>query len=306
MPYGIMIYSLCANNRDENIHLYVFTDESFTNDDKISITKVLKSFNNDNKVDFIYITLEMINDVIGIENECYPRQTYYRLLMSRLLPTSVNKILYLDGDIIVRGSLKDLWNINIDNVALAAVPDAGSGILEVYNRLGMSIALGYFNAGVMLVNVEYWRKYNLQEKMFAFLKNNKDKITLGDQDTVNYILRDIKTHLPLKYNVQTMFLYKFDYICFSVYQYKQEFDEAIRNPVILHFSGCRPWERNCQHPYKEEFYKYQEQTIWKDVPLKKVRKSFRRMFTNIVRRILTIFGICHYDDYFDRTLKIKN
>jgi lipopolysaccharide biosynthesis glycosyltransferase len=305
MPYGIMLFSLCANNRDVDIHLYVITDQSFNQEDKKTLEDIVVTYNKNNSIDVFYVTDDMIQEMIAFENKCYPRQTFYRLLMSNILPPSIDKILYLDGDIIIRKSLKDLWNIDLEGKAIGAVPDALSGILEYYNRLHYSSTLGYENAGVLLVNLKYWRENNLERQFVEFMKSHKSWIVLNDQDVLNYVTKEIKVHIPLKYNVQTMFLYKRKYMNFSIYQYANELDEAQTDPAILHFAGCGPWKENCPHPYKEEFFKYKAQTIWKDVPLSKVHVSIKDKMKEFLRKVLTPFGICHFvADYFDRDLKL--
>lgn len=305
MPYGIMLFSLCANNRDVAIHLYVITDQSFDQEDKKTLEDIVVTYNKNNSIDVFYVTDDMIHEMIAFENECYPRQTFYRLLMSNILPSSIDKILYLDGDIIVRKSLKDLWNIDLEGKAIGTVPDALSGILEYYNRLHYSFTLGYENAGVLLVNLKYWRENNLEKQFMEFMKSHKSWIVLNDQDVLNYVTKEIKVHIPIKYNVQTMFLYKRKYMNFSIYQYVNELDEAQADPAILHFAGCGPWKENCPHPYKEEFFKYKSQTIWKDVPLSKIHVPIKDKMKEFLRKVLTPFGICHYvADYFDRDLKL--
>lgn len=305
MQCGILAYSTCVNNKDRVINFYIMIDDTFTDDDRKEIIKIVSQFNKDNTVEFILVDDNLVKDFLWYEKGYYTRQTFYRLLMPKLLPNNVDKVLYLDGDIIVRGSLCELWNLDINNVDIGVTVDGDSGMLSQYNRLRYSIDLGYFNAGVMLVNLKKWREENLGKDLLRFLLDNKELSNLGDQDALNYVLRNSKIHIPLKYNVQPKFLYQYQYMPFSIYQYKDELDEARVNPIILHFAGCRPWVENCPHPYKEEFLKYKAQTIWKDVPLSKVHVSIKDKMKEFLRKVLTPFGICHYvADYFDRDLKL--
>ena len=87
---------------------------------------------------------------------------YYRLLAPRLLPTSLGKVLYLDCDIIVRRSLRELWNTDITGCALAAVPD----LCEKENGKALDLPIGakYFNSGVLLINLWFWRENNVPER----------------------------------------------------------------------------------------------------------------------------------------------
>jgi lipopolysaccharide biosynthesis glycosyltransferase len=306
MPCGVLIYSICINNKDISISFFIISDDSLTEEDKRNIEEVSKKFSENNTIQFLFVTDSMVDKILWYKNNYYPKQIFYRLFMTELLPLDIDKVLYLDCDTMVRGSLDDLWNINIENCFVGVTPDGDSGILEIYNRLRYSITQGYFNSGVMLVNLTLWRKDGIFDKIFNYINGIKEKLVLGDQDPMNYLFKDFKVHIPLKYNVQPKFLYKYQYMPFSIYQYKDELDEARVNPVILHYAGCRPWEENCPHPYKEEFYKYQRQTIWKDVPLAKVNIPFKKRIKELIRKWLTPFGFCHYvEDYFDRNLVLK-
>ena len=86
--------------------------------------------------------------------------TYYRLLMSDILPIGVEKVIYLDCDIIVRKSLIELWECDITNYAIGAIHQITREI-EDATRLNYPIEYGYFNAGVLLIYIAYWRKNNI-------------------------------------------------------------------------------------------------------------------------------------------------
>lgn len=305
MPCGVMLQSLCSNNKDVAVHCFALTDDSFTLNDKKVLEDILTAENTENSLSVIFVSDEQTKAVQSIDSWRYPKQVCYRLFMSSLLPVDVDKVIYLDGDLIVRKSLKDLWNTDMENYSVGVVPDSLSGTLSYYNRLHYPITLGYFNSGMMLINLSYWRKHQLEDKFVKFIKESKSRIYLPDQDVLNYVTRESKKHVAIKYNVQTQFLYKMEFQCFSVYQYHEEFEEARRDPVIIHFSGCRPWEKGCNHPFKEEFFKYRSHTIWNDMPLKKVHKGLKFHTKEFIRWALTPFGITHYvSDYFDRSLKL--
>ena len=303
MPCGVLICSICMNNKNSIIHFYIITDDSLTNEDKADIENILTTTNPQTSIVYLYVLEKFVQKISWYKNNYYPKQIFYRLFMSELLPDDVDKVIYLDCDIIVRKSIEELWRMPLNDNYVGIVPDGGSGSLETYNRLQYSIELGYFNSGVMLVNIAQWRKDDIFQKILNYIEDNKNSIVLGDQDPMNYLFRCKKVHVPMKYNVQPSFLYLYKYMSFSIYQYKEELDEARKNPVVLHFAGCRPWEKGCNHPYKEEFFKYQSKTKWKDTPLIKVNRSCSYYVKEFSRKILTPFGICHYvSDYFDRNI----
>lgn len=307
MPCGVTLQSLCTSNCDEKICVYVITDETFTDEDERIFRDIVTGHSLSNELHVIQVKKSQISEFIKLANDRYPQQTFYRLLLGELLPENVDRVLYLDGDIIVRKSLKELWAIDLEDKSVGGVADALSGILECYNRLQYSITKGYINSGVLLINLKYWREHDYEHRFIEFVKQHPERIRLTDQDPLNYVVRDSKVFIPMKYNLQTMFLYKEQYQNFSIYQFKDEYEEARVNPTIIHFSGCRPWEDGCTHPYKDEFFKYRSQTIWKDLPLQKVHRSLKFRAKEFLRWALTPVGITHYvSDYFDRNLRLTD
>jgi lipopolysaccharide biosynthesis glycosyltransferase len=110
--------------------------------------------------------------------------TYARLLLSSLFPESVGKVLYLDADILVTGSLAPLWQTDLDGAAVAAVVDTDS--IDHSARLDSSLAgqvgpaftgtaltVGeYFNAGVLLIDMARWREEQVSDRALHFMAGN--------------------------------------------------------------------------------------------------------------------------------------
>ena len=86
--------------------------------------------------------------------------------------------------------------------AAGVIPDMSIDDIRIYNRLQYSPSLGYFNAGVLLVNLRYWRENNLSESFFEIINKYPERLRYHDQDVLNIVLKEIKLTLPLKYNVQ--------------------------------------------------------------------------------------------------------
>jgi lipopolysaccharide biosynthesis glycosyltransferase len=123
MPCGVLMYSICINNKDININFYIITDDSLTEEDKKDIEYISQEYNPINTVTFLYVVDSMVENVLWYKSSYYPKQIFYRLFMTELLPKTVDKVLYLDCDIIVRGSLRNLWDIDIDNKSIGATID---------------------------------------------------------------------------------------------------------------------------------------------------------------------------------------
>ena len=202
--------------------------------------------------------------------------SYARLFIGSMLPETVDKVIYLDSDTIVRDSLKELFTISIEPFILGGVRDSFS----VLNKKVFGIKKGelFINAGVLLIDLSKWRKRDVEEKIYRLL-DKKKKIFQGDQGVINTIFHGKVKELPLKYDVMT-YLYDFTYEEMMMYRKpdnyfeKMDIEKAKQNPVIVHFSSSfrssRPWidSGDCQHPFLSEWlsrypFKVKKHYSWK-------------------------------------------
>ena len=306
MPCGVTICSICVNNREIPIKFYIITDNSFTEEHKDQLSALVSNYPL-KAIEFIFVKDEQVDLFLKHENTWWTRHVFYRLLSAKLLPNDVKRALYLDCDVIVRHSLESLWETDLTGKAVGCVPDGMEGVIEYYNRLGYTADKGYFNSGVLLMNLQYWRENNISEAFSSYIIENGKKLKHPDQDVLNVVLRDCKTVLQLTYNFQSAFLYKRKFHSFDYTKYKEEIKIFSKDPVILHLSGIRPWiSGRIKHPYQEEFFKYRAMTIWKDDPLWPCNYSFKTRIINTLRPLGEFLGVCHViPDFFDRNFEIK-
>jgi len=302
MPCGVMFYSACVNNPNGTLHFYVVTDYAFSISNQNKLRNIVTPFGN--SIDFIMVDEEVISQSMLVECSYYPRYVFYRLFAFKFLPSDIHKILYLDCDCIIRHSLEELWNIDLSSYGIAGVPDSLEGIISHYNRLQYPSQEGYFNAGVIYMNLDYWREHHIEKKIIDVLQQKHQLLKFYDQDVLNYIFHNSKKYIPIKYNVQSGFYYKTKYYSFEYLKYKHDLEQGRVDPVILHLCGPQPWSKGCNHPFKGEFFKYRIQTIWKDEPLWKNRQSFSKRFFDALRRPLKRFGVSVIEDQYDRTITL--
>ena len=281
MPTGVMMYSLCCNNPEADVTVHVLIDDSVTAKDKENLTTTISRFPK-GKAIFYDVDLSLLPAFPSTDNRLdgISKATYYRLMLSEILPESVHKVLYMDGDLIVRGSLLPVWDTDLTGYAVAAAPDGLGGDIEFFNRLRYPFEKGYFNAGVLLVNLDYWREHAVINEFYDFIKNRAEDIVFCDQDVMNYVFQDRKTSFPIKYNFNSGFLFKppkFDY-----WKNEKEFKEALQNPVVVHFAGDKPWYvyQRVPHPFNSTWTLYQNQTLWKGVMWEK-RSIKLRMINSV-------------------------
>lgn len=261
---GIMLTSLFESNLGE--HFVVFLLESGLNEKNISSFKLLAE-RYGAEIRFVPINIDLLDGVTIREGDTVSLATFYRLLAPRFLPENLKKVIYLDCDIIIDGAIRPLWETPIDGFALGAVIDESFYKDELYQRLNYPKDASYVNAGVELLNLQYWRENRCVERCIECVHANQDILTLYDQDAINKVLhREIK-HIHPTWNFQHGFLLSWQYGYYTG-ELKQQIDNCTHNPVIIHFDGrSKPWHKDSQHPYTSYFLYFKDRSLWKDTPL---------------------------------------
>lgn len=218
--------------------------------------------------------------------------TYYRFLLSSIC--DLDRILYLDCDIIVRKSIKALYDTNVDDYYFAGVKD----ILYEENCKRLSLEK-YCNAGVMLINLDLWRKNNIEEKLFKWCIENPDKIKWQDQDVLNVVLQDKIKYLDDIYNTQVA---EGD---FGLLKY---FYNNADNAAIIHYVTCfKPWLFSDFKPnkyYLKHLFTLRGHLLWKLEYfniiniykwLNRKRKQYLRVKFGSKEKYIIIFGKTLYE-----------
>ena len=260
--YGIMLTSLFENNKEEEFVIYVMT-AGLGN----QILRDYHTLTNQYHAELHIITID--NAAL---KECPIRTgdhvtiaTYYRLLSPKLLD-NIDKILYLDGDIIINGKIRPLWETDIREHALAAVVDVFYYQEESHLRLNIPFEYDYFNAGVLLMNLKYWRDHQVMNRCMRLIETQADKLIYHDQDTINAILYKEIKKLPLTYNFQFGFIYR-DFHNKLGKEVQEEIKSNLMNPVIIHYSGShKPWHKRSRYPYTPYYLYYKKISLWKRSP----------------------------------------
>lgn len=169
------------------------------------------------------------------------KASYYRLIAPSYLPPEVDRILYLDPDITVIRSLRDFYFMDLQGKYIAAAGHL-DGVFRRFNcrRLRIRHNDEYFNSGVLLMDVQALRALDNNEQIFDFVRANKRRLLLGDQDTVNMFYDGhILTVDAARYNL--------DERTYRRLQRRGEIDlRWVRdNAVIIHYNGKeKPWHPN--------------------------------------------------------------
>ena len=218
------------------------------------------------------------------------RTIYFRLSMHRMLPDSIKKILYLDCDMIVMSSLKELYSTDISDHYAAVVAEM--------LRRHLPLKGAYFNSGMILFNLEKYRDENLEEQALQFACEHPEWLHCPDQDTLNYIFKGNVVYSPLKWNM----MYDegtAEYIASKGYGMpysKEEVREAESNPGIVHYTTVKkPWTASCRHPHQASYWKYARQTPFYEsvllkmlsdkVPVKDINKNHEQEIKRCKRKV---------------------
>jgi len=301
MPHAAAsIYSLLDKNRDaQQIKIFII-DDNISEDAKSKLANMVSSFSN---ASVVFHPFSLIKPKLGIKETWFASVGYARLMISDI--TTDDKILYIDCDTIINGSLEELWNTDIENYYVAGVLD--NPIVAAREKVEISADDNYINSGVLLINLKKWREDNIEEKIVDMINRHNGFVVHHDQGIINGVCNKAIKILHPKFNTMSQFylmnanqiksLYKI-----KNYYHNHELEEAISNPVIVHYISkfyYRPWFSNCSHPKKNIYLENLEKTPFtvefKDfLPLKqvKIRKFIFEHFPFfvffIVERILDI------------------
>ena len=244
MPLNVAITSILKNASSNDFYkIYILYKNKSLNCLNRSILKFRTALEKTCQCDINFIDISDVNfDNFPHTDDCkhISKETYFRYIIPSLFK-NYNKVLYLDCDITVKTSLKELYDTDITDYYFAGVED----ILEKDNltRLGLN---KYCNAGVMLLNLEKMRKDNIEEKLFNYTVNNQDKIVWQDQDVMNVVMQNGILYLPLVWNTQV-----FDW------DRSSKFCEVLNSAKIIHYVGCiKPWDIEAKSSLKKIFYEY--------------------------------------------------
>ena len=221
MPLKVMLYSL-AQNTDRELHIYLLYSAL-----DASERKLIK--------DFVKERCHGTLHEIFIDGKLFAKyhdtkfpwsmETYYRLLLPYILDPVIEKILWLDADMIIRGNIDDFYDADMGQYYLCAAPDATCK--DCANWLNLDKNQTYFNAGMLTFNLPAIRKDILQQQIFAFFEQHNDKLRFADQDALNSLMG----HNVLLFDER-------------IYNNQEHLYKKIEDDVrVIHYvSNVKPWK----------------------------------------------------------------
>ena len=251
-PLCVMFNSLAKTNAGNSFDIYV-AYSSLTEDDFSQMQRALGDL--DAKIHRVFVEDEIFAEAPVLDR--LSKATYYRLLIGDILPESVDRLLYLDPDIVINKDLTDFYNLDLKGKVLAGGTHL-YGIIELGNLSRLFInpfkKHHYINAGVLLIDLELWRKTVTLDRIFEFIRKSHFYLLLADQDVINYLFADKLLSIDER-------IYNLDEKTFSHYAKKKSSDKKIsldwvrKNTVVIHFNGKhKPWNEADYKGVLGEFY----------------------------------------------------
>lgn len=250
VPHAAAVIASVLKNaeEDESLHFHVISaDITAKSEESIrSLKKLHKS------VEFSFIKPEIERlPKVKLVVEYISAASMFRLQLHELL-SNIDKVIYIDCDVIVMDSLHDLWNTDLGDSMLAGVCDYQGKLADHLSGIGFNIGK-YINSGVMLINLAKMRMENTMPKMMQIANAAGTRITMGDQDLINLTFQGRIKILDLRWNLSGAY-FRADYAdCpYSL----EEITDSVKNPGIVHFTGKRkPWTyKTPRHPFWYTYY----------------------------------------------------
>ena len=260
MPLTVLMQSLFENNSEPITIYFLWSDLS--EQSKAFIGR----FAAQHGAEVIFIEVGE-DEFRGLPTKKYiSRETYFRLLAGELLPADVDRILWLDADMVVNGDISSFYHSDFEGAAVIACPHGSAMrpvILEDCAMIGIEHPEQYFNAGVMLCNLDVWRNMGIPERI-AQIASVPRQMKFPGQDFTNLVFNGrVKTADWREYN------------CMIHSVMPEDIPELKEVAKIIHYVGSvKPWQFT-DIPFEDIWTGYYMRSPFANRPLR--RTSYAKM-----------------------------
>lgn len=255
----VMLYSYLKNNKYYT-NIYIMNND-LTEEDFNYIKKKLKT----NNLIFYDIKVDKDEFIDAPTSKRYPTSIYYRLASYKYLPTGIEKVLYLDPDIIIRKDIKKLYDLDLKDNCFAAATHLNSKFFKKFNQLRLKLSNKsiYINSGVMLINIKELRNSNIElNDIYLYIEKNRYRLFLPDQDIITKFFEGRIYEIDSSfYNMTEKLLSKYDY------------EWVDKNTAIIHYCGRnKPWNDGYVGKLKK-YYDHYQNKVFGDKKKKQLLKN---------------------------------
>ncbi|MCV9879042.1 lipopolysaccharide 3-alpha-galactosyltransferase [Brenneria izbisi] len=295
---GVSIASILLHNKDMKFTFHIFTD-FFSPQDINEFQDLCQQYNT--QIIIYIINCEELKQLPSTKNWSYA--TYFRFIIADFFYKSLNIVLYLDADIICKGSLRALQKINLEHHLAAVVSE---GEKEWWDKRAIAlgdhkISNGYFNAGFLLINITQWGHEDISRSAMELLAKDevKEKISFLDQDILNILFVERVIFLSKAYNTQ----YSINY---ELKKTKNHIIPITQDSILVHYIGpTKPWHEWARY-YKcsNYFLTAKKNSPWCDSKLLKAHSASQLRYSakHQLHNGKLFLGLKSYVSYFLRKI----
>ena len=257
---AVTLVSILKHANKKDSYKFFILDSNISEFSKKKLTEIKSDINFN--IEFLKINIDLFKKAPIVQH--FKIETYFRLCLPSIC--SVKKLLYIDVDTIVLKNLAELYNIDLKDYYAAAVED----FVFKINRYDKLSVTKYFNAGVLLLNLDKIREDNLEEQFFDVINNHPELITCVDQCVLNHVFNENILFLEDKFNFQHHY---------DIKNIQKIYKKTKNNIMILHFvTSAKPWNFDKSWDLNLLYLYYALKTPFKIEFLKNIFERIKRKF----------------------------
>lgn len=285
---SVSLISLFENNKDVDEIVIYFINMGINDESKAYLNELVHSYNRIiHIIDFDEIAFDLNVNSTGR----HTKSVYAKFFFGRI--NDIDRIIYLDSDIVVNDSIVPLWTTELDGCICAGVETLHSADDNI--AMGLNEDTKAINDGMVLMDLQAWRNNNCLENCLRFINDFDGEPPVLSEGTINNVLLGRIKIIHPRYNLMSGIVNakqrKIEVLTGRDYYSQKQLDEASNNPCVIHYlSGFynRPWCSNCSHPLKNIYLMYREKTKWSDTPLVEKKLPVRLKMIGYAYRYLPI------------------
>lgn len=280
---AVMLCSLFEKNAEAQFEIHLLIVE-LSEENTAKINNLVESYSS--KLTIHQLNSQLLEKCLLRTDRTIPISAFSRLLIGSILDENIDYTLYLDVDIIIADNITPLFKLNIEEFPVAAIKDRAIPKEDFRMRHSFPHNWDYFNSGVMLINLKYWRHFDVESDFFSIIKE-EEFLEQNDQDVLNIAFKGKWFSLSLVWNRFSTVAY--DDSFFLNHDERAYFE---KNPKIIHFAGgygLKPWNKVYFVEYRSLYYHYLKKTEWRNFRPLKVKKGLLRAYKQLFSAYLHQF-----------------
>ncbi len=269
MPLAAVLQSVFQNLGTMDRVEIVVGGTGLRSENRRKLTRIVEQADAEGTIDFVVPDTRSISAFPTTRWHKLP--VYVRLLIDKIVPSEWDRVLFLDGDVLVREDLSPFWSQSMEGKVAVGIQDFRNPTLghrdslagAYLNDLGLAPDTVYCNAGVMLIDLEAWQRENVGARCIEFLQKYAEEADLKDQDALNAVLAGRWKVADPTWNVALSALPYYGQPEHETSEYRKEQARLERASKIVHFTGAsKPWHRLYRRTMATEFFHYLIASRW--------------------------------------------